>query len=74
MNMPEDATDPKHPQKLAVDAFGGDPMDPGDSLLETLAAVVKGEKKDDIAMRWARALPPSQPAQPVWLHPCSLNG
>ncbi len=48
-------TDPDHPHKKAKDAFGGDPIDPGDWVLDLIAAVVSGGKKDDIVTRWAHA-------------------
>jgi hypothetical protein len=47
--------DPKHPQKKAVDAFGGDPLNPNDAMLERIAHSIDGGKKDDMVHRWASA-------------------
>ena len=52
-----DSTDPEHPQKTAKDAFGSDPIDPGDWVLEIIAGVINGEddQHDKLTERWAAA-------------------
>jgi hypothetical protein len=53
----DDPTNPEHSQKKLRDAFGGDPIDPGDWVLEIIAGVVNGEddQHDKLAERWAAA-------------------
>jgi hypothetical protein len=49
-------TDPKHAHKKAVDAHGGDPLNPNMALQRRISAVVLGGKKDEQVSRWANAL------------------
>jgi hypothetical protein len=62
------ATDPKHPEKIAVDKYGGDPLNPNEVVLDRIAAVVHGGKKDELVDRWAAAFQAVCP-EPVQLLP-----
>jgi hypothetical protein len=62
------STDPKHAHKKAVDAFGGDPLNPNIDLQKRIAAVVAGGKKDEMVERWAHAFATVCP-EPVQLAP-----
>ena len=62
------STDPKHAHKKAVDAFGGDPLNPNMALQQRIAAVVSGGKADDQVTRWAAAFATVCP-NPVQLAP-----
>jgi len=62
------STDPKHAHKKAVDAFGGDPLNPNEVLQRRIAAVLDGGKKDEQVERWANAFAAVCP-EPVQLAP-----
>lgn len=62
------STDPKHAHKKAVDAFGGDPLNPNVELQKRIAAVVLSGKKDETVERWAHAFETVCP-EPVQLAP-----
>src|ERR1044072_1741947 len=47
--------DPEHAQKQAVDAYGGDPLNPNDVVLGRIAAVIKSGTADDLVTRWANS-------------------
>ena len=45
----------KHSELSAADAFGGDPLNPNDAMLERIVAVASGGKHDDMVERWKDA-------------------
>jgi hypothetical protein len=48
----------------AIAAYGGDPMQPNDVMLERIAAVADGGEKDEAVDRWAAAFKATCP-EPV---------
>jgi hypothetical protein len=55
--MSAKSLDTEHGHKSAKDAFGTDPIAPGDFVLEIVAGVVNGEddQHGELAKRWAKA-------------------
>jgi hypothetical protein len=55
--MPETRTtdDLNDPAKKAVDAYGGDPMQPNDAMLTLISEAAESGKKDEAVTRWANA-------------------
>lgn len=62
------STDPKHAHKKAVDAHGGDPLNPNINLQRRIADAVTGGRKDEQVSRWAHAFLTVCP-EPVQLLP-----
>ena len=65
---PHESTSPTHPHKIAKDAYGGDPLNPNEAMLQRIAAVVIDGKKDDLVSRWATAFKTICP-EPIQLLP-----